>query len=457
VAAAPAQPATPAPPPAAVPPPAPAAPAPAATTTLLRFNGSNTIGGKLLPALAVAFLQQQGYANVHKEQGSQEGEGLVLGERNGQKERIEIQAQGSANAFQCLKDGLCDIGMSSRKIKPGELADLRALGDLSSNASEHVIALDGVAVIVHPSNPVKTLSLAQVADIFSGAVANWSQVGGTPAPVAVFARDDKSGTYDFFKEDVLSSRGKSLAGSAQRFEDSEKLSSTVAANPAGIGFVGVNYVGTNKVLALSDTGVEPRKPSLLTIKTEDYRLSRRLYLYTAEAPANANISKFVEFALGADGQRIVESTGLVNLDPTPVAQAQATTASDQAEDARSRSVRWKDLTKGAAEMATHIHFRAGSNALDVRSNRDIGRIVNVLSQGPNRGKKLVLIGFADSSGSKAINCKLSQDRADKVKQALAEEGLAIDQVVGLCDEAPVAPNNTLEDKEKNRRVEIWLK
>jgi len=423
-----------------------------AAAILLRFHGSDTIGGKLLPALAAAFLQQEGYAGVRRENGVRQDEIFIVGQRDGQARQIEIESHGSSTAFEDLKSGLCDIGMSSRKVKPEEQRSLLPrLGDLGANASEHVVALDGVALVVHPSNPIRTLSMAQVADIFSGTLTDWSQVGGRAGPVAVYARDDQSGTYDFFKEDVLAPRRKTLAASAQRFEDGKKLSAAVAADPAGIGFIGLNYVGANKVVALSDTGVEARKPSLLTIKTEDYRLSRRLYLYTAENPSNPEVSKFIEFAVGADGQRVVDSTGLVNLDPTPVAPELGN------DDARGQSARWRGLTNSAAEMATHIHFRAGSDDLDARANRDIGRISGVLSQPQYQNKKVTLIGLADSSGSRPVNCKLSQDRAGRVKQALAEEGLAFDQVLGLCDDAPIAPNDTPENRERNRRVEVWVK
>ncbi|MFZ4702977.1 MAG: substrate-binding domain-containing protein [Candidatus Methylumidiphilus sp.] len=431
--------------------PIPAPVVPPTSAALLRFHGSDTIGGKLLPALATAFLQQEGYTNIHQENGAKDDESNIVGERNGKKEQIEIQAHGSSTAFNDLKDGLCDIGMSSRKIKPEEQQRLLpTLGDLTSNASEHVIALDGIAIIVHPTNPIKALSVAQAADIFGGAIVDWSKVGGRAGPIALYARDDQSGTYDFFKEAVLIAHGKSLAANAQRFEDGNKLSAAVTAAPNGIGFVGLNYIGSNKVLALSDAGVEARKPTLLTIKTEDYRLSRRLYLYTAERPSNPNVAKFIEFAVGSDGQRIVQSTGLVNLDPTPI-------ASVDSGDARGQSVRWKGLTKGATEMATHIHFRSGSNDLDVRANRDIGRIGGVVSLPPYQNKKVTLIGFADNSGVRALNCKLSQERADRVRQELAVEGLAFDQVVGLCDEAPIAPNDTPANREINRRVEVWVK
>jgi phosphate transport system substrate-binding protein len=433
------------------PPPAPL-PVPKAVTaqTLLRFHGSNTVGGKLLPALATAFLQQEGYTNIHKEAGANEAESFIIGEHNGHSEQIEIQEHGSDTAFNDLKANLCDIGMSSRKIKLEEQQSLLSThGDLTSNASEHVIALDGIALIVHPSNSLRALSVAQIADIFSGTITDWSQVGGRAGAITIYARDDKSGTYDFFKEKVLQVHGKTLTANAQRFEDSTKLSNAVANDSAGIGFIGLNYIGSNKVLALSDTGVEARKPSVLTVKTEDYLLSRRLYLYTAEKSTNPNVYKFIEFAVGSSVQPIVASTGLVNLDVTPV-------ASDP-DDARNQSARWQSLTKGAVEIATRFRFRTGSDDLDTRAYRDIGRIVGVLSQPQYQNKKIILIGFADSSGSPAANQKLSQSRADIIKKELAPEGLEFSEVVGLGAEAFIAPNDTPENKEKNRRVEVWLK
>jgi phosphate transport system substrate-binding protein len=429
-------------------------PTPVAAQTLLRFHGSNTIGGKLLPAIAIAFLQQEGCSNVQKKDGSNDEESLVVGDCKGNMTQIEIQAHGSSTAFTALKDSLADIGMSSRKIKPEEQQALQAtLGDLTSNASEHVIALDGIAVIVHASNPVKILSIKQIADIFSGTITDWSQVGGKAGAITVYARDDKSGTYDFFKETVLKAHKKNLVSSAQRFEDSTKLSAAVTADPAAIGFIGLNYIGANKALALSDTGVDARKPSLLTIKTEDYLLSRRLYLYTATNTTNPAIAKFIEFAVGTSAQPVISATGLVNMDLTPIVK----TAEEQSDDPRAKSGAWRKITANAtAEIPTRFHFRTGSTELDSRANRDIGRISGI-AQEKYQGKSLILLGFADASGARAKNCELSQNRAEIVKKELAVEGLTFDQVIGLCDDAAIAPNDSSDNKEKNRRVEVWVK
>jgi len=418
---------------------------------LLRFHGSNTIGGKLLPALASAYLAQEGYGNIRRISGTDPEESFIVGERNNAEKRIEIQSHGSKTAFEDLGNDRCDIGMASRAIKPEEQQALSPmLGDLTSATSEHVLALDGIAVIVHPSNPVKSLTLAQLADIFSGTLSDWSQVGGRAGSITVYARDENSGTWDFFNETVLKKHGKTLASRVQRYEDSAKLSETVGHDPTAIGFIGLNFAGTNKILGLADVSVAPKKPTLLTIKTEDYLLSRRLYLYNAEKPANPEVLKFVEFAVGATAQPVVTSVGLVNLDVTPLTRTET-------DDARGQSARWKKLTAGAIEIPTRFRFRTNGDELDTRANRDIGRIVYLLSQPAYQNKKVILIGFADTSGSAVINQKLSQSRAEIVKAVLAEEGVEIAVVEGIGAEAFVAPNDTDDNKEKNRRVEVWVK
>lgn len=425
-------------------------------TTLLRFQGSNTIGGKLLPALAEQFLKQEGYSDVQKVSAN-EDEYYIEGEKNGVKGRIEIAAHGSKTAFEGLRERNCEIGMASRPIKDAEWSALKpVVGDLRSNASEFVLGLDGIAVIVHPSNPIRSLSISQLAGIFSGAITNWSELGGQSGEIKVYVRDEKSGTRDFFNEAVLKKYGKNITSTATAIEDSKELSATVAGDPNAIGFIGLNYVGSNKALALSDVGVEARKPSQFTVKTEDYLLSRRLFLYAPETNKKPMVAKFLDFATGTAGQQIVAAIGLVNLDPTPHDQIQPP-GYTPVNDPRNSSTEWSNLTNGAIEIATRFRFRTNSEELDTRANRDIGRIVILLSQPKYKNKRVVLIGFSDAAGSKRYNENLSQKRANVVAKALREEGVQCAEVTGVGAEAFVAPNDTPENMEKNRRVEVWVK
>jgi glucose/mannose transport system substrate-binding protein len=282
---------------AATPAPAPLRPA---RQVALRLHGSNTIGKELAPTLCEDFLKYEGATSVQRKPGAREDEldieGILPNQSN-QPVIFEIQAHGSATAFQDLAAGQCDIGMSSRQIKPEEAKQCAAagLGNMSSPACENVLGLDGIAVVVHRNNPVNALTKQQLADIFSGKTTDWSQVGGHPGPIYLYAPDENSGTLDTFRSIVLS--GRALSARTSRFEDNAKLSDAVATDLNGIGFLGKSFVRSAKTLAVSETGTKPILPTTFAVATGDYPLSRRLYLYIPADPQNNWTRKFVEFAL----------------------------------------------------------------------------------------------------------------------------------------------------------------
>jgi phosphate transport system substrate-binding protein len=418
-------------------------------TVILRISGSNTIGAALGPALAEEFLRQrQGATSVKTVRGDKEDEVRVQGTLPGESspKTIEIHAHGSATAFEDLSKSGCDVGMASRRIKPEEASNLAALGDMTSAASEHVLGLDGIAVIVSKANPVQSLTKDQVGRIFAGEIADWQPLRGPSAAINVYARDDKSGTYDTFKTLVLGSR--KLAANAKRFEDSRELSDAVAKDPGGIGFIGLPYVRDAKAVAVSENGTHPFLPNHFTVSTEDYALSRRLFLYTAVTPANDLARKFVDFALTPQGQEIVEKIGFVGQNVT---STQGTTIPGDAPD------RYRQLTTGATRLSLDFRFQSGSSELDNKALADLDRVVTFLTDLHYSGKNILLFGFADSIGSTDVNDTLSKNRATVVAQQFEQRGVSASAVIGLGSQLPVASNETAEGREKNRRVEIWLK
>ncbi|MGD0547990.1 MAG: substrate-binding domain-containing protein, partial [Terracidiphilus sp.] len=232
---------------------------------ILRLAGSNTIGDSLGPALAEAFLKDRGATNVRILSGGSAQEKIVEGILPGDStpSSITIAAHGSATAFTALADNNCDIGMASRKIKPEEAAKLTTLGDMSSITNEHILGLDGIAVIVNASNPADRFDKDKIMRIFTGEITDWSQVGSLSGPIKIYARNDNSGTYDTFKSLVLA--GKPLAVGAQRIEDSKALSDAVAADPQGIGFIGLPYIASAKPIAVSEKGTLALLPTRLTV------------------------------------------------------------------------------------------------------------------------------------------------------------------------------------------------
>jgi phosphate transport system substrate-binding protein len=411
----------------------------------LRLHGSNTIGTELAPALAQAFLQRRTGAKWIAVRHTAPDEVLVEArDGDGAIEAIEIAAHGSATAFADLGAGLCDVGMSSRRIHDEEAAKLAALGEMGSAASEHVIALDGIAVIVNPANPVFSLTKTQVADVFSGRARRWSDVGGKNEPIVVHARDDKSGTYDSFKHMVLA--GGALIADAQRHESSEKLSDAVAADEDAVGFIGLPYVRSAKPVMVKEEGSPPLLPSPMTVSTEDYPLTRRLYLYL---PLGASLAArdFVDFAQSEEGQKVVEAAGFVDLrpecDPTASHCASCTAA-------------YRELLAGACRLSTDFRFDRGSARLDTRALRDLQRIAALMARSEYRSKSIVLLGFSDANGTRDDNLLLSRQRASGVAAQLRARGLRVDVERGFGADMPVSENATEDGRERNRRVEAWL-
>ena len=222
---------------------------------------------------------------------------------------------------------------------------------MSSAANEHILGLDGIAVIVNAANPADQLDKDKIMRIFTGEITDWSQVGSFSGAIKIYARNDNSGTYDTFKSLVLG--GKPLAAGAQRIEDSKALSDAVAADPNGIGFIGLPYIQSAKPIAVSDKGTLALLPTRLTVGTEDYLLSRRLFLYTPASPGNKYTRQFLEFAISRKGQDVVGASGFVAQNVAQVAQTVSVNAPGD----------YKSLTKDANRLSLDFRFADGTNRL----------------------------------------------------------------------------------------------
>ena len=442
--------------PLAAPTPTPAAtPTPvAAVQVALRLQGSNTIGDKLIGGLLEGFLAQEGWSNVTRVPGRDREEysleGVVPG--SGTVGSVTVSAHGSATAFEGLGRDECDVGMASRRVKPAEQAALARLGDLTSPGCEHVLALDGLAIIVPKSNSVANLNRRQLQDLFSGRTTDWGAVGGRPGPVHLYARDDKSGTFDTFKALVLEAAP--LAPGTKRFDDSNQLSDAVAADPAGIGFIGLPFVRSAKALAIAEVGAAALVPTVFTVATEDYPLSRRLYLYTAASPANPLALRFVDYALAAAGQEVVAKFGFVD---QTVKKPKKEDLAVPAVPREALPPAYTALTAGADRLAVNFRFRSGSSQLDNKATDDLERVTAYLASPAAKGRQVLLLGFADNKGNERVNQTLSDERARIVAKQFASRGVLAGDSRGFGPAVPVGDNTTDDGREKNRRVEVWVK
>lgn len=418
--------------------------APALADDSLRLHGSNTVGQRLVPALVRAWAEARGHA-VGPTQTAIAEEAMLPITAGGRRIEVHVHSHGTGTGFADLLAGRADFWMASRPINAGEMARAAPLGAITAPAQEHVIALDGLAIIVHPSNPVASLSVAQVRDAFAGRIRDWAELGGPPGPINLYARDDKSGTFDSFQVMVL--RGAAISGSARRYESTDQLSADVVADRQGLGFVGLAGVGRAKALAVSDAGTRPLAPSRLTVGTEDYVLARRLFLYNGPAPSGLALD-FIDFVLGPEGQRIVERIGYVSQDVVALAMPPREDAPEE----------YRLLVDGAQRLSLNFRFDAGTAVLDNKALRDVARLESFLRQPQNRGVDLILVGFADSSEINPYHAlALSTDRADFVATQLIPRGVTPRRVRGVGGVAPVAAEDTEFGRAKNRRVEVWVR
>ncbi len=430
--------------PAAAPPPAQAPQA-----LLFRMHGSNTIGEKLGPALADAYLRLHGAsATETRDLAPDERQVVAQSSTGATRPAIEVFAHGSATAFKDLAAQAADLGMASRRIKPDEVTQLLPLdGDLSSPSSENVLGLDGVAVVVNPANPLQSLSIEQVGQIFSGEITDWSALGGNSGAISIHARDDKSGTYDTFKSLVLDPLNLKLLAAAHRYESSTELSDAVAADPGAIGFIGLPYVRRSKVLGISaGAGNPPIVPTQFTVGTEDYPLSRRLYLYLPGKAPSKDAADFVEYALSDAGQEVVKQIGFISQNPY----------TEKVADDANWPADYRQMVSGAERLSFDFRFESGTGNPDTKAQRDLGRLVGYLGKA-GRGRALLLAGFADSVGGADANRQLSLERAKVIAAALQARGIDVLDVRGFGSAIPVASNDTPAGRDRNRRVEVWLR
>ena len=216
---------------------------------------------------------------------------------------ISVRGGGSGVGIASLMDGTCDIGDSSRPIKDTELDKAVTNG---KDIKAHVIAMDGIVVIVHPSNNVSALSKKQLKDIFSGAVSNWSKLGGSDEKIVVISRDSSSGTFEAFG--TLAMDGAKVRADAVMQASNQAVATTVGRTTGAIGYVGLGYV-TPSVKALQINGIVPSKETVLTNK---YLLSRPLFMYTNGTPGGL-VKEFLDFVMSPQGQKIVDEEGFVAL------------------------------------------------------------------------------------------------------------------------------------------------
>ena len=229
---------------------------------------------------------------------------------------IAVTGGGTGTGIAALINRTADIANASRQMKDEEIAAAHANG---VDPVEIPIAMDALAIVIHPTNPVSQLTLGQLSDLFTGRITNWKEVGGNDAPVVLVSRDSSSGTHVYFLEEVVRKGDKAntdiFAPQTLLMPSSVGIASEVSRNPNAIGYDGLGYVTEEeKVIAVAHDDNSPFVlPSTETAAKGTYPLARYLYMYTA-GKATGALGRYLDWVRGPEGQTIVTQLGFVPLD-----------------------------------------------------------------------------------------------------------------------------------------------
>ncbi len=215
---------------------------------------------------------------------------------------ITVSESGSGNGAKSLINAACDAATMSRPMKASEK---KAAQDAGVLPIEHVVAMDGIAVVVHPGNPLANLTVEQVRDIYLGAIRNWKELGGPDQPIVVISRDTNSGTYECFEALVM--QQKKMGEKVEYVGSNGAIRQRVMSTPAGIGYVGLAFTEGVKALTVNGVAASPD-----TVTSGAYPIARPLYLYTNGRPKPGTpLNDFIHLSGTPDGRRIIEATGFV--------------------------------------------------------------------------------------------------------------------------------------------------
>ncbi len=243
------------------------------------IRGSNTVGEELAPRLIAEYKKDHPQAV------------------------FDLEFKGTSYGIGALLVGRCDIAAASRELTTNEV-ELARMHEIEFN--DYVIGSYAVAVIVHPDNPVKDLTLEQVRDIFTGAITNWSALGGPDAPIHLHIRDPISGTFLGFQELAMDKRP--YGSNMKTYTDYAGIVQAVAHDPHGIGYAGLDGTPKAGVRAVSIGGVAPNAAN---VNLGKYPYARVLRLFTDKARESQAAREFIQFVLSAAGQKVVTEMGYV--------------------------------------------------------------------------------------------------------------------------------------------------
>ena len=410
----------------------------------LRIHGSNLIGARLAPALVESWLKDIGYSQVkRRDLGPARTEIAAI--RDGQSLIVEIDKRGTASGLQAIIDGDAEICMSARQPNAREIDDAWQLGDLKSPTQEWVVGLDGLVLVVSPDSPVSALTMQQMRDVISGKVRNWNQLGATAGPIAVHTLSSTSGTQEAITRIFLA--GDKAAPTVFRHAKQAGVIAAVARDPRSIGIIGLRAPRSGLRALAVTTGGRSILPDPLSVGSEDYPLTRRVYLHTGQM-ITALGRGFAQWVVSPAGQAAVERSQFVSLSVKPQAPGRIDMAPAE----------YQQMVAKAQRLPMTLRFSTGLDLFDSRARQDIERLAAYMQRPENAKRRVVLMGFANPQPRSPMQSLfMSQERADFVSSELLALNMKVVTVRGFGGKMNLLDASQPTSRYWNDRVEVWLR
>ena len=436
------------------------------------FSGSSTMGEVLMPALLEGFALRNGL-RVRRETVDDSHVDYFLSDGQTQKTlaRFGFRITTTDEGFADLLADEADIVLALREIRPDERQRARdaGMGDMTDRNRSRVLALDAMVPIVAPGNPVKAISMPDLAAAFAGQITNWSELGGPDAPIGLHLPDAGSGLAQAVEDRLLRPVNLDLAEDVTRYRLSSALSRVVTTDPFALGLVSYAEVGNARMLTLTGSCGFTLEATRRTIKTEDYPLTSPMFLYMPARRLPKIAREFLSYLRGPAAQIVIRRVGFVDQSPEQIpinrqgdrfANAIASAGAEVTLDEIQRMV---STLRQMARLTTSFRFEAGSTRLDAQSRSNVEQLARAIEAGVYDARSLSFVGFSDGDGPAPANLEIARRRATAVRDAVmaAAETITPDRVA-LTIEAygeamPMACDDSAWGRQVNRRVEVWLR
>ena len=370
-----------------------ACPDPATFVEEIRLSGTGRIGDLILPALVEGFARSNALLAQRRDTGPDRFvyELATRGEAPGILLSFHLTTTEAGLA--ALENGEADIAMAARPVQPEDLGALaEESAGLGATRQIRLLAYDAVVPIVSPSSDVGSLSLPDLARLYSGEIANWSELGGPEAEVELYLGPSESGLGRYFVENVLAPTGLDLSEAAIRHASDRDVVAAVMTNPAAIGLVSFERVGNAVALPLAGQCGLSDVATLDTVKTGDYPLTVPLYLYLPPWRLGPFGREFIDWLSGAEAQRIMRRIGVPGevASPIPVAEQgdRIVSAIQRAGDELGIGplLSLADVIQGRERLTPTFRFEPGRSTLDPSSLARVRALARAIAEGRYAGR-----------------------------------------------------------------------